>query len=142
MLATPHSAAGPALREVVIGSEGALGVIPDVTVRVRPAPLQRRYEAWMAESFEAGTEIVRDLAQGSGLPTVIRVSDEEETVGSLALSGPRGMAGKAFGGYLTARRRQGGGSGRRLHDRSRRHQGAFCAVTASATALSSITGLR
>ena len=107
-LETPHTAAGPALRELVIGSEGALGVIPDVTVRVRPAPLQRRYEAWMAESFEAGTEIVRDLAQGSGLPTVIRVSDEEETLGSLALSGPRGMAGKAFGGYLKARRRASG----------------------------------
>ncbi|MDX6654391.1 MAG: alkyldihydroxyacetonephosphate synthase [Solirubrobacterales bacterium] len=107
-LETPHTAAGPALREVVIGSEGALGVIPDVTVRVRPAPLQRRYEAWMAESFEAGTEFVRDLAQGSGLPTVIRVSDEEETGGSLALSGPRGAAGRAFGGYLKARRRGGG----------------------------------
>jgi alkyldihydroxyacetonephosphate synthase len=107
-LETPHTAAGPALRELVIGSEGALGVIPDVTVRVRPAPLQRRYEAWMAESFEAGTEIVRDLAQGTGLPTLIRVSDEEETFGSLALSGPRGVAGKAFGGYLKARRREAG----------------------------------
>jgi alkyldihydroxyacetonephosphate synthase len=106
--ATPHTAAGPALRELVIGSEGALGVIPDVTVRVRPAPLQRRYEAWMAASFEAGTEIVRDLAQGPGLPTVIRVSDEEETRGSLALSGPRGVTGKAFGGYLKARRREEG----------------------------------
>jgi alkyldihydroxyacetonephosphate synthase len=107
-LATPHTAAGPALREVAIGSEGTLGVIPDVTVRVRPAPLQRRYEAWMAESFEAGTEIVRLLAQGPGLPTVIRVSDEEETTGSLALSGPRGATGKAFGAYLGARRRTGG----------------------------------
>jgi alkyldihydroxyacetonephosphate synthase len=107
-LETPHTAAGPALRELVIGSEGTLGVIPDVTVRVRPAPLQRRYEAWMAESFEAGTEIVRTLAQGSGLPTVIRVSDEEETMGSLALAGPRGMAGRAFGAYLRARRREGG----------------------------------
>src|SRR5262249_39401443 len=37
-LETPHTAAGPALRELVIGSEGVLGVIPDVTVRVRPAP--------------------------------------------------------------------------------------------------------
>jgi alkyldihydroxyacetonephosphate synthase len=107
-LETPHTAAGPALRELVIGSEGTLGVIPDVTVRVRPAPPQRRYEAWMAESFAAGTEIVRALAQGPGLPTVIRVSDEEETVGSLALSGPRGTAGRAFGGYLKARRREGG----------------------------------
>jgi alkyldihydroxyacetonephosphate synthase len=107
-LETPHTAAGPALREVAIGSEGTLGVIPDVTVRVRPAPPQRRYEAWMAESFEAGCEIVRVLAQGPGLPTIVRVSDEEETMGSLALSGPRGMAGKAFESYLKARRRAGG----------------------------------
>jgi alkyldihydroxyacetonephosphate synthase len=107
-LATPHTAAGPALRELVIGSEGTLGVIPDVTVRVRPAPARRRYEAWIAESFEAGAEIVRALAQGPGLPTVIRVSDEEETEGSLALSGPRGAAGRAFDAYLGLRRRRGG----------------------------------
>jgi len=107
-LATPHTAAGPALRELVIGSEGVFGVIPDVTVRVRPAPRQRRYEAWMAESFEAGAEIVRRLAQGPGLPDVIRISDEEETEVSLALSGPRGLAGSLFGGYLGIRRRRGG----------------------------------
>ena len=107
-LETPHTAAGPALRELVIGSEGVLGVIPDVTVRVRPAPRVRRYEGWMAESFEAGAEIVRAMAQGAGLPDVIRVSDEEETEGSLALSGPRGVAGALFGGYLGLRRRRGG----------------------------------
>lgn len=107
-LETPHTAAGPALREIVIGSEGVLGVIPDVTVRVRPAPSARRYEAWMAESFEAGAEIVRGLAQGPGLPAIIRISDEEETEGSLALSGPRGVAGRLFEGYLGARKRHGG----------------------------------
>ncbi|HEY1854296.1 MAG TPA: FAD-binding oxidoreductase [Solirubrobacterales bacterium] len=107
-LATPHTAAGPALRELIVGSEGALGVIPEVTVRVRPAPPVRRYEGWMAESFEAGAEIVRALAQGPGLPTVIRVSDEEETESSLALSGPRGLAGRLFHGYLAVRKRAGG----------------------------------
>jgi alkyldihydroxyacetonephosphate synthase len=106
--ATPHTAAGPALRELIVGSEGVLGVIPDVTVRVRPHPRLRRYEAWMAESFEAGAEIVRALAQGPGLPDVIRVSDEEETQGSLALSGPRGVAGNLFGAYLGLRKRRGG----------------------------------
>jgi alkyldihydroxyacetonephosphate synthase len=107
-LATPHTAAGPALRELVIGSEGVLGVIPDVNVRVRPAPAIKRYEAWMAESFEAGAEIVRALAQGPGLPEIIRVSDEEETEGSLALSGPRGLSGRLFDGYLGLRKRRGG----------------------------------
>ena len=107
-LETPHTAAGPALRELVIGSEGVLGVIPDVTVRVRPAPTVRRYEAWMAESFEAGSEIVRSLAQGPGLPEIVRVSDEEETEGTLALNGPRGLSGRLFEGYLGARRRRGG----------------------------------
>jgi len=107
-LETPHTAAGPALRELAVGSEGVLGVIPDVTVRVRPAPPQRRYEAWIAESFAAGAEIVRSLAQGPGLPDVIRISDEEETEGSLALNGPRGAAGKAFDAYLGLRRRRGG----------------------------------
>jgi alkyldihydroxyacetonephosphate synthase len=105
---TPHSAAGPSLRELIVGSEGVLGVIPDVVVRVRPAPRVRRYEAWVAESFESGAEIVRALAQGSGLPDVIRVSDEEETRISLALSGPRGVAAGLFDAYLALRRRRGG----------------------------------
>ncbi|HKO38201.1 MAG TPA: FAD-binding oxidoreductase [Solirubrobacterales bacterium] len=107
-LETSHTAAGPALRELVVGSEGVLGVIPDVTVRARPAPTVRRYEAWMAESFEAGAEIVRSLGQGPGLPQVIRVSDEEETEGTLALNGPRGLSGRLFSGYLGARKRRGG----------------------------------
>jgi len=107
-LETSHTAAGPSLRELVVGSEGVLGVIPDVTVRVRPAPRQRRYEGWMAESFEAGTEVVRALAQGPGLPAVIRVSDEDETRASLALAGPRGAVGALFGRYLRLRGRVAG----------------------------------
>jgi alkyldihydroxyacetonephosphate synthase len=107
-LDSPHTAAGPALRELVLGSEGVLGVIPDVTVRVRPAPAVRRFEAWIAESFEAGAEIVRSMAQGPGLPDVIRVSDEEETRVSLALSGPRGLTGRLFGRYLGLRGRRNG----------------------------------
>ena len=83
-------------------------------MRVRPAPEERRYEAWIAEDFEAGAEIVRALAQGPGLPDVIRVSDEEETEVSLALSGPRGAAATLFDGYLGA-----APAPRRLPDRRR-----------------------
>jgi alkyldihydroxyacetonephosphate synthase len=107
-LRTPHTAAGPSLRELVLGSEGVLGVIPEVTVRVRHAPATRRYEGWVAESFEAGAEIVRRLAQGPGLPDVVRVSDEAETEVSLALSGPRGIAAALLDGYLGVRHRRRG----------------------------------
>jgi alkyldihydroxyacetonephosphate synthase len=51
---------------------------------------------------------VRALSQGPGLPDVIRVSDEEETEVSLALSGPRGAGAALFGRYLAVRRRRGG----------------------------------
>ena len=107
-LEIPHSAAGPALRELIVGSEGALGVITAVTVRVRPAPRARRFEAWMAPDFEAGRETVRALAQSGSLPDVIRLSDEAETRVSLGLSGARGTRRAAFNAYLRLRRRTGG----------------------------------
>jgi alkyldihydroxyacetonephosphate synthase len=47
-LETSHTAAGPSLRELVVGSEGVLGVIPEVAVRVRPAPRAAVPEAWTA----------------------------------------------------------------------------------------------
>ncbi len=107
-LETPHTAAGPSLRELAIGSEGVLGVIPEVSVRVRPSPASERYETWMAESWEAGRAAVRSLAQEEVLPDVIRLSDEQETRFSLALSGPSGPAGALFKSYLSLRGRAAG----------------------------------
>jgi alkyldihydroxyacetonephosphate synthase len=107
-LETPHSAAGPALRELVLGSEGVLGVITQVGVRVRPAPEARRYEGWMAADFESGMEIARALAQGGAPPDIVRLSDAEETRLSLAMSSTGGPARRAFELYMRARRRAGG----------------------------------
>jgi alkyldihydroxyacetonephosphate synthase len=107
-LPTPHTAAGPSIRELVLGSEGALGVIDSVTVRVRPAPQLRRYEAWFAADFASGREIVRALAQEDALPDITRLSDEEETRFSLMLAGIEGARRRAFDAYLALRRRRGG----------------------------------
>jgi alkyldihydroxyacetonephosphate synthase len=107
-LETPHTAAGPALREVAIGSEGALGVITEVTARVRPAPPERRYEAWVTAGFSDGVEILRDLAQAGRLPDVARLSDETETEASLAFGGAEGPRRRLLDAYLALRRRRGG----------------------------------
>jgi len=105
---TPHTSIGPALRELIVGSEGILGVIPEVEVRVRPAPAAVRREAWIVDSFAAGNRIVRELAQAGTLPTVIRVSDQAETAVSIASSAPSGITGTAFRRYLAARDRSNG----------------------------------
>ncbi|WP_217132532.1 FAD-binding oxidoreductase [Streptomyces sp. AC558_RSS880] len=101
----PRSAAGPDLRQLVLGSEGAFGVITSVTVRVRPVPRTRRYEGWHFPSFEEGTTALRRLAQDGPRPTVLRLSDETETLIGLADpdaigSGARQAAGcTAIAGY-------------------------------------------
>ncbi|MFE9773280.1 FAD-binding oxidoreductase [Streptomyces sp. NPDC005931] len=80
----PRSAAGPDLRQLVLGSEGAFGVITSVTVRVRPVPRTRVYEGWHFASFEQGAAALRRLAQDGPRPTVLRLSDETETLIGLA----------------------------------------------------------
>ncbi|MGX1115449.1 FAD/FMN-containing dehydrogenase [Streptomyces ambofaciens] len=80
----PRSAAGPDLRQLVLGSEGAFGVITSVTVRVRPVPAVRRYEGWRFASFAEGAAALRRLAQDGPRPTVLRLSDETETLIGLA----------------------------------------------------------
>ncbi|OIJ66398.1 FAD-binding oxidoreductase [Streptomyces mangrovisoli] len=80
----PRSAAGPDLRQLVLGSEGAFGVITSVTVRIRPVPQTRIYEGWRFASFEEGTAALRRLAQDGPRPTVLRLSDETETLIGLA----------------------------------------------------------
>jgi alkyldihydroxyacetonephosphate synthase len=107
-LETPHTAAGPALRELMVGSEGVLGVITDVAVRIRPAPQTVRYEGWFAKSFEDAREAVRTLAQSGALPEVIRVSDERETAVSFGLAGAPGATRRALDAYLRLRGVAGG----------------------------------
>jgi alkyldihydroxyacetonephosphate synthase len=86
----PKTATGPDLRQLILGSEGTLGVITALTVQVRPAPEQRVYEGWLFDSFAAGTAVVRRLAQDGPRPTVLRLSDEAETAIGLAQPGEIG----------------------------------------------------
>lgn len=97
----PRSAAGPDLRQLMLGSEGVFGVITDVTMSIRPTPTYKRYEGWFFPDFAAGLRAVRELEQERLAPEVSRLSDEDETAANLALSG---HGGGAAGLYLKARR--------------------------------------
>ena len=89
----PANAAGPDLRQLLLGSEGAFGVLTSVTVRVRHLPEQKVYDGWRWPSFAEGAAAIRALAQGGLLPTVVRLSDEAETAINLARPDEIGSAG-------------------------------------------------
>ncbi|TCP56515.1 alkyldihydroxyacetonephosphate synthase [Tamaricihabitans halophyticus] len=97
----PASAAGPDLRALALGSEGTLGVLTEVTLRVRPLPTVERYEGFVLDGWTRGQEAVRALAQAGCLAEVTRLSDSDETNVSFALRG--GMRTAALRGYLRAR---------------------------------------
>jgi alkyldihydroxyacetonephosphate synthase len=80
----PESAAGPDLRQLLLGSEGAFGIITRVRVRVHPVPEATRYEAWSFGDFATGADALRAVVQTGTGPTVIRLSDEAETGVNLA----------------------------------------------------------
>ena len=100
---TPASAAGPSLRELLVGSEGVLGVITDVTLAVAPVPELRRYEGWSFPSFGDGVEAFHALAQTGTAPDIARLADEEETRLSMGLGSTGSFADRAGQSYLRAR---------------------------------------
>ncbi len=99
----PSSAAGPDLLQLVIGSEGAFGVITEASLRVRRLPVASRYEAVIFPNFDAGREAFRELAQSRITADVMRLSDAQETATSLMMSAPGGLMGSALTAYLRRR---------------------------------------
>ncbi|WP_341268217.1 FAD-binding oxidoreductase [Gordonia malaquae] len=96
----PKSAAGPDLRQLILGSEGAFGVVTQVRVHVHPVPAVRRFYGWHFPDFVAGAAAMRALAQASVKPTVLRLSDEAETGLNLANPSAAGSASGPVGGCL------------------------------------------
>jgi len=83
----PASAAGPDLREIVLGAEGRLGVLTEATVRVSPLPERERFYAVFLPGFEDGLQAARELVQ-SRLPlSMLRLSTAVETETTLRLAG-------------------------------------------------------
>ncbi len=85
--AHPASAAGPDLRQLVLGSEGRLGVLTEAVVRAVPLPPRQRYLALFLPDLERGLAAVRDLAQARLPLSMIRLSTPAETSTTLAMAG-------------------------------------------------------
>jgi alkyldihydroxyacetonephosphate synthase len=96
-LDAPGTAAGPSLRELVLGSEGVLGVITRLAVRVRPR-IEPAFDGWSVGSFMEGAELLRALVQDGLAPDIARLSDAEETRLNVALAAPNAVGRRLLDG--------------------------------------------
>jgi alkyldihydroxyacetonephosphate synthase len=102
LLVLPASAAGPDLRQLVLGSEGRLGVLTQVTVRVSPLPEREEFHGVVFPAWEAGLEATRALAQARLPMSLLRLSTPAETETLLSMSGRRRLR-RALERYLALR---------------------------------------
>jgi len=72
-------AAGPDLKNIVIGNEGTLCYITEVTVKIfRYYPENTLFFGWLVEDVETGLEALREVVTQGYRPSVARVYSEED----------------------------------------------------------------
>jgi alkyldihydroxyacetonephosphate synthase len=106
--AVPSASTGPSVREMILGSEGRLGLITEATVLVRRTPPSRVVLGYLFPDWPEALAAMRDIAASEAEPSVTRVSDSWETRFSFATrKGPTALdraKSAALTTYLKRRR--------------------------------------
>jgi alkyldihydroxyacetonephosphate synthase len=92
----PSTSSGPSVREMILGSEGRLGVITEVTVQVHRVPAKRDVYAYFFPNWKSGIAAMQEISESDAAPSITRISDSNETGFSLATSKDR----KGFDKFL------------------------------------------
>lgn len=83
----PASAAGPDIKQLLLGSEGHLGILTRAVIRVQRLPRVDRFQAAFFHDWQDGVEAVRAMAQAGVGVSMLRLSNPRETETTLALAG-------------------------------------------------------
>ena len=80
----PSSSSGPSVREMVLGSEGRLGIITEAWVNVHRLPPVREIQAYFFPTYDAGLQAMQWITESDAAPSITRVMDANETQFSMA----------------------------------------------------------
>lgn len=89
----PASAAGPDLRQIILGSEGRLGILTEATVRITPLPEHEEFHAIFFPDFISGMTAARQIVQERLPLSLLRLSTPVETRTTLSLAGHERLIG-------------------------------------------------
>lgn len=91
----PAAAIGPDIDQIIMGSEGAFGIVTEITMKIRRyMPENTVYSSYIFKDFISAVNAMRETMQGRfGNPFLFRVSDPEETDVAFKIKGYSGSAG-------------------------------------------------
>lgn len=84
-ISAPRVSCGPDFNQLILGSEGTLGIVTEVVVKVRPLPSVKKYGSLVFPDFESGVRCLREIAKKRCQPASIRLMDNEQFVFGQAL---------------------------------------------------------
>jgi len=82
----PASAAGPDLRQIVLGSEGRVGIITQASMRISPLPESERFHAVFFPDWNQGIAALHEMIQAHLPLSMMRLTDSTETQTTLLLA--------------------------------------------------------
>ncbi|XP_033372078.1 alkyldihydroxyacetonephosphate synthase, peroxisomal isoform X11 [Parus major] len=74
----PRMSTGPDIHHFIMGSEGTLGVVTEVTIKIRPVPEYQKYGSVVFPNFERGVACLREVAKQRCAPASIRLVDNAQ----------------------------------------------------------------
>ncbi|PZS22414.1 MAG: FAD-binding oxidoreductase [Acidimicrobiales bacterium] len=83
----PRSATGPDLTQLMVGSEGTLGVVTEARLRVHPLPPAQARGAWGFDTFGGGLAACRRILRRGATPAVLRLYDADESARTFEMAG-------------------------------------------------------
>ena len=91
----PASSAGPDIREMILGSEGRIGIITEVIIRITPLPEEEKFQVIFFPSWDVGIGVARELIQQRVALSMVRLSNPLETTSLLYMGAGTDSSGVA-----------------------------------------------
>lgn len=90
----PSASTGPSVKEMILGSEGRLGIITEAAVHVHRIPKRRQIYGYLFPDWSRSIRAMTEIAESDAAPSVTRVSDSFETRFSFATKKHEAFAAK------------------------------------------------
>jgi len=95
----PRVSTGPDMNHVMLVSEGTLGVITEVTLKIRPVPPVRKYASFVFPDFDNGVQFMRHVARERCQPASLRLMDNQQFKFGQSLRSGSGPFGFLLDGF-------------------------------------------